>query len=76
MYRAMGFAHASIHHELRRAHRALVSDDGQGTVEYIGLILLLALVMGVVATSGNGNKIGGRIVGEIGDAIDKVSKSK
>jgi hypothetical protein len=33
-----------------RAHAALVADRGQGTVEYVGLILLLAgLLAGVIA---------------------------
>ena len=47
MYRAQGFAHATAVHHL---HRLRSSQDGQGTVEYIGLILQLAAVMGVVAT--------------------------
>lgn len=46
MYRAMGNAHAGLH----RAGRALREQCGQGTVEYVALILLVALVMaGVVA---------------------------
>jgi hypothetical protein len=77
MYRAMGCAHATIHHELQKAHRALARGEaGQGTVEYIGLILLLAAVMAVVATSVNGKSIGGKIVGEITKAIDSVSSTK
>jgi hypothetical protein len=77
MYRAIGFAHASMYHELHKAHRTLVArDEGQGTVEYIGLILLLAAVMAVVSTSANGKSIGGRIVGEITKAIDSVSATK
>jgi hypothetical protein len=77
MHRAMGCAHATIHHELSKAHRALARGEaGQGTVEYIGLILLLAAVMAVVASTKNGTDIGGKIVGEINKAIDSVSKSK
>src|SRR4051794_1103025 len=66
MYRAQGFAHATAHHHLHRCHRRLVRDEtGQGTVEYVGLILLLAAVMAVVATKGNGSSIGGKVVKEI-----------
>jgi hypothetical protein len=75
MYRAMGFAHASIHHELRRTHRALAGDDGQGTVEYIGLILLLAAVMAFVSTKANGDSIGKTVVGKITKAINEVGGS-
>ena len=43
MYGLMGLAHA-------RLARALNGERGQGTVEYVALILLVALVMaGVVA---------------------------
>ena len=46
MYRAFGYAHATLAGALRRARDAY----GQGTVEYVALILLVALVMaGVVA---------------------------
>ena len=76
MYRAMGFAHANVAHHVDRARRGALSDDGQGTVEYIGLILLLAAVMAVVATKGNGASIGSKIVGEITKAIDGVSSSR
>jgi hypothetical protein len=75
MYRTIGFAHASAYHHLQQAKRRLGADDGQGTVEYIGLILLLAAVMGVVATRGNGTSIGSKIVSQIGKAIDDVSSS-
>ena len=45
MYRAIGFAHATVHHKLQRAHRVLAArEEGQGTVEYIGLILWVVWV--------------------------------
>jgi hypothetical protein len=73
MYRAMGCAHATIHHELSKAHRALArGESGQGTVEYIGLILLLAAVMAVVSTKTNGDKIGKTVVDKISKAINEV----
>jgi hypothetical protein len=73
MYRAMGCAHATVHHELRRAHRALAREHGQGTVEYIGLILLIAGIMAaVVAMKSSGPDFGKTIVGKLRDSIDGV----
>jgi hypothetical protein len=63
---------------LTRAGRRLAAQVGQGTVEYVALILLVALVMaGVVAamkgykTSG-GKDLGDAIIGKIKDAVGKV----
>jgi hypothetical protein len=74
MYRAIGFAHATAHHELQKAHRALVArEEGQGTVEYIGLILLIAGIMAaVVAMKSSGPDFGKTIVGKLKDSIDGV----
>ena len=61
-----------------RLGRRLAGQVGQGTVEYVALILLVALVMaGVVAamkgykTSG-GKDLGDAIIGKIKDAVRKV----
>ena len=61
-----------------RFGRRLAAQVGQGTVEYVALILLVALVMaGVVAamkgykTSG-GKDLGDAIIGKIKDAVGKV----
>jgi hypothetical protein len=61
-----------------RFGRRLAGQVGQGTVEYVALILLVALVMaGVVAamkgykTSG-GKDLGDAIIGKIKDAVGKV----
>jgi hypothetical protein len=63
---------------LGRFGRRLAAQVGQGTVEYVALILLVALVMaGVVAamkgykTSG-GKDLGDAIIGKIKDAVGKV----
>jgi hypothetical protein len=63
---------------LGRLGRRLAAQVGQGTVEYVALILLVALVMaGVVAamkgykTSG-GKDLGDAIIGKIKDAVGKV----
>jgi hypothetical protein len=62
---------------LRRL-RALGAQAGQGTVEYVALILLVALVMAGVVTAMNGYKtdqgknLGDAVLGKIKDAVDKV----
>jgi hypothetical protein len=74
MYGALGYAHVV----LARAGRRLARQAGQGTVEYVALILLVALVMaGVVAAmkgykTDGGKDLGDAIVGKIKDAVGKV----
>jgi hypothetical protein len=75
MYRALGFAHATAHHQLQNTHRALITrDDGQGTVEYIGLILLIAGIMAAIVAlkTKSGTDLGATIVGKLKDSIDGV----
>jgi hypothetical protein len=72
MYPVLGFAHATAYHAFRKAHRRLAADDGQGTVEYIGLILLLAGVMVAVVKSGHDGSIAKSIVQKVKDTIDDV----
>ena len=67
-YRLMGRAHA-LALTLRDGER------GQGTVEYVGLILLIAAVIAGVLTAGkglHGGKIAETIVAKLKDAIDGV----
>ena len=74
MYRLFGLAHA----QTLRAGQALRESRGQGTVEYVALILLVALVMaGVVAAmkgyrTDEGKELGDVIVGKIKEAVRKV----
>jgi hypothetical protein len=79
MYRLIGLAHS----QLLRAGGALREGAcrearGQGTVEYVALILLVALVMaGVVAAmkgfrTGEGKELGDVIIGKIKEAVKKV----
>ena len=74
MYRTMGLTHAT----LARAAGRLRSEAGQGTVEYVALILLVALVMaGVVAAmkgfrSDDGKELGDVILGKLKEAVRKV----
>jgi Flp pilus assembly pilin Flp len=69
-----------MHRFFGRVHAAILSRDsrGQGTVEYVALILLVALVMaGVVAAmkgfrTDEGQELGDAIIGKIKDAVRKV----
>jgi hypothetical protein len=70
MYRLMGRAHATLH--------AIARERGQGTVEYVALILLVALVMaGVVAAmkgfrTDEGKELGEVIISKIKQAVRRV----
>ena len=75
MYRWTGRLHARLHD----GAVALRGQLGQGTVEYVALILLVALVMaGVVASLRSGFKtdegqgLGEVIVAKIKQAVNKV----
>jgi hypothetical protein len=62
MYRTFGYAHATLY----RAARGLRDARGQGTVEYVALILLVALVMAGVVAAMNGFKTDeGQALGEV-----------
>ena len=70
MHRAFGYLHARLF--------LLRAQTGQGTVEYVALILLVALVMaGVIAAmqgfrTSQGQDLGDAILGKIRSAVDKV----
>lgn len=74
MYRWMGHAHATLAWTGAR----LRSQLGQGTVEYVALILLVALVMaGVVAAmkgfeTDDGQALGDAIITKIKQAVQQV----
>jgi Flp pilus assembly pilin Flp len=74
MHRALGYAHATAHHHLAAARQRFVADErGQGTVEYVGLILLIAGIMAaVVAMKSSGPDLGKTIVSKLKDSIDGV----
>jgi hypothetical protein len=62
-----------------RAHAALVQERGQGTIEYVGLILLLAVLLGgVVAaaktTGGDSSSIAKSVTDKLKDTIESVGK--
>ena len=60
-----------------RAHAALVRERGQGTVEYVGLILLLGVILAAVVAAGesvSGSEIATTVASKLKDAIDAVGK--
>jgi hypothetical protein len=78
MYRLIGLAHV----RLMRAGQALRAGSGQGTVEYVALILLVALVMaGVVAAmkgfrTGEGAVLGRRRFQGVGSWSDPDDRGR
>ena len=74
MYRWFGLVHAGLASRLPRPGREV----GQGTVEYVALILLVALVMaGVVAAmkgfeTDEGKELGDILLDKIEEAVKKV----
>ena len=74
MYRAMGCLHARTACAIRR----LGGRTGQGTVEYVALILLVALVMAGVVAAMKGFKtdqwkdLWDAIIAKIREAVKKV----
>lgn len=78
MYGALGYLHARLAQAGMRARRFLRAEDAQGTVEYVALVLLVALVMFGVVTAmktykfGEGQQLGDMIVKKIKDAVSKV----
>jgi hypothetical protein len=67
-----------MHRFFGRIHAGFIGARGQGTVEYVALILLVALVMaGVVAAmkgfkTDEGKELGDVIIGKIKEAVRKV----
>jgi hypothetical protein len=59
-----------------RAHAALAQERGQGTVEYVGLILLLGVLLAGVVAAGSKLDSGLQttIVSKLKAAIDKVGE--
>ena len=62
-----------------RTYRALAAERGQGTVEYVALILLVAGVFAAVVGAGGGTTgatIAKKITTQITSQIDKVGADK
>ena len=77
-YALMGYLHGLAARRVRSIRR-LAGDSGQGTVEYVGLILLVSLLMvGMVAAmkgfnGKQGTELADVIVNKIKEAVDKVA---
>jgi Flp pilus assembly pilin Flp len=78
LYKLCGYLHAAIFRRVHRIRR-LAEETGQGTVEYVGLILLVSLLMvGMVAAmkgfnGKQGTELADVIVNKIKEAVDKVA---
>ena len=78
LFTLLGLAHAAVAERVRTI-RALAGEKGQGTVEYVGLILLVSLLMvGMVAAmkgfnGQQGTELASLIVNKISEAVDKVA---
>jgi hypothetical protein len=78
VYALFGRLHAAFTTRINRI-RALAGDRGQGTVEYVGLILLVSLLMvGMVAAmkgfnGKQGTELADVIVNKIKEAVDEVA---
>ncbi len=78
VYALMGWLHAAAERRVMEI-RALAGERGQGTVEYVGLILLVSLLMvGMVAAmkgfnGKQGIELADVIVNKIKEAVDKVA---
>jgi hypothetical protein len=74
-YRLQGRIHAAFHHVTVRLH----SSSGQGTVEYVALILLVAGVLAGVIVAGKSLKGGGiaqTVVAKLKESIDSVGSAR
>lgn len=79
IYALMGYVHAVVERRAREIRALAEGERGQGTVEYVGLILLVSLLMvGMVAAmkgfnGKQGTELADVIVNKIKEAVDKVS---
>lgn len=62
------------------AMRHLASEVGQGTVEYVGLLLLMATILAAIVAGAKGlggdDKIGKKVVEQVGNSIDKAGSGR
>ena len=68
-----------VYERMGRAHAALTRERGQGTVEYVGLVLLMAVrIAGVVKASGSFSDTGiaEAVVKRLKAAIDGVGSGR
>ena len=78
-YRLMGRAHAGLHHTVTGLRGRLADQSGQGTVEYVALILLVAGVLTAVVAAGKKGGDAGistKLVETLKEQIESVGGSK
>ncbi|HWO15265.1 MAG TPA: hypothetical protein VNM89_00955 [Solirubrobacterales bacterium] len=79
IYALMGYLHAAMGQRVRAIRDLAERERGQGTVEYVGLILLVSLLMvGMVAAmkgfnGKQGTELADVIVNKIKESVDKVT---
>jgi hypothetical protein len=79
IYALMAYLHTAAAARVRAIRSLAEGERGQGTVEYVGLILLVSLLMvGMVAAmkgfnGKQGTELAGLIVDKIKEAVDQVS---
>jgi Flp pilus assembly pilin Flp len=79
IYALLGYVHVAVERRVRAIRSLADGERGQGTVEYVGLILLVSLLMvGMVAAmkgfnGKQGTELADVIVGKIKEAVDKVT---
>ena len=79
LYALIGWLHAAAHRRARGIRALAESQRGQGTVEYVGLILLVSLLMvGMVAAmkgfnGKQGTELAEVIVSKIRSAVNAIS---
>ncbi|MGD9571140.1 MAG: hypothetical protein AB7V62_04570 [Thermoleophilia bacterium] len=71
-YVMAAWLHAAV---LGLADRARAAQRGQGTVEYVGVVVMVTLLIGAVAIAAKGwaPDVGNALKKAIGDAIKKAS---
>jgi Flp pilus assembly pilin Flp len=78
-YAAIGFVHAFLDRRAREIPALVGEERGQGTVEYVGLILLVSLLMvGMVAAmkgfnGKQGTELADVIVNKIKQAVNAIT---
>jgi hypothetical protein len=78
-YELQGRLQAALARAAHEAHHAAREARGQGTVEYVGLILLVAVILaGVVKASGGlkDSTIAEAVIKKLKGAIDTVGEGK
>ena len=79
LYALMGYAHAAAHSRAGEIRSRVADQQGQGTVEYVGLILLVSLLMvGMVAAmrgfnGKQGTELAEVIVEKIKSAVNAIT---